>query len=69
MPLRTVVIADIPQMGTMEQTVDALDTRDLDGIKMPYTLRISTSVQTVTLTFTKIEHNVPVDEKLFVKPQ
>jgi hypothetical protein len=26
------------------------------------------SEQTVTMTLTKIEHNVPVDPKLFVKP-
>lgn len=69
LPLRTVIIADIPQMGTMEQTIDASDSRVLDGIQVPFTLRISTSVQTVTLTFTKIEHNVAVDETLFVKPQ
>ncbi|HYE88972.1 MAG TPA: hypothetical protein VEA16_21625 [Vicinamibacterales bacterium] len=69
LPLRTTVTVDVPQMGTMEQNIDASDVRDLDGIKVPYTLKIVNAAQTLTITFSKIEHNVPVDEKLFVKPQ
>lgn len=69
MPLRTTMTVDVPQMGTMDQNVDASDIRDLDGVKVPYTLKIVNAAQTLTLTFSKIEHNVAVDEKLFVKPQ
>jgi len=69
MPVRTAIMAEIPQMGTVEQYLDPSDYRDLDGVKVPYKLTLQSSVQTVSMTLSKIEQNVPVDEKLFVKPQ
>lgn len=68
LPLRTVIKASIPQFGEVEQNADPSDYRDLDGVKVPYTVRIESSVQGLTMTFSKIEQNVPVDDKLFVKP-
>ena len=68
-PLRTTLVVEVPQLGTLEQNIDASDIRDLDGVKIPYSLKIVNAAQSLTLTFSKIEHNVPVDEKLFVKPQ
>ena len=68
MPLRTVITANVPQMGDVEQNADPSDFRVLDGVKVPYAVRISSSVQGVTMTFSKVEHNVTIDEKLFVKP-
>jgi len=68
MPLRTVIKATVPQFGEVEQNADPSDFRDLDGVKVPYKLQIQSSVQGLTMTFTKIEQNVTVDEKLFVKP-
>jgi hypothetical protein len=35
---------------------------------VPFKIKSSSSVQTLTMTFAKITHNAPVDEKLFVKP-
>lgn len=67
MPLRTVIKATVPQFGEVEQNADPSDYRDLDGVKVPYKLQIQSSVQGLTMTFTKIEQNVTVDEKLFVK--
>lgn len=67
MPLRTVIKATVPQFGEVEQNADPSDFRDLDGVKVPYKLQIQSSVQGLTMTFTKIEQNVTVDEKLFVK--
>jgi hypothetical protein len=29
---------------------------------------MSSSAQDITITISKVEHNVPVDDKLFVKP-
>lgn len=69
MPLRTTITAEVPQLGPVEQSIDASDFRDLDGIKVPFKLRLSSSVQTVDMSFSKIEQNVVVDEKLFSKPQ
>jgi hypothetical protein len=68
MPVRTVIKATVPQFGEVEQNADPSDYRDLDGVKVPYKIRIESSVQGLTMTFSKVEHNVPVDDKLFVKP-
>lgn len=68
LPLRTVIRATVPQFGELEQNADPSDYRDVDGVKVPFRLRIESSVQGLTMTFTKIEQNVAVDDKLFVKP-
>ena len=69
MPLRTVIQANAPQVGDFEQNADPSDFRVIDGVKVPFKLQLVSSVQSVTMEFTKIEQNVAVDEKLFVKPQ
>jgi zinc protease len=69
LPLRTVVKVDVPQLGReIEQTTDYSDYRDVDGLKLPFRLAATSSVQSYTITVTKVEHNVSVDEKLFSKP-
>lgn len=68
LPMRTIIRTTIPQIGEIEQNADPSDYRDLDGVKVPYKVRIESTAQNVTMTFVKIEHNVAVDEKLFVKP-
>jgi outer membrane lipoprotein-sorting protein len=69
LPARMIVKAEVPQLGgEVEQTTEFLDYRELDGIKVPSRLRISSSVQNVTITLKEIEHNVEVDPKLFSKP-
>lgn len=69
LPVRTVIRADTPQTGEIEQYVDPLEFRDIDGIKTPVKIQMMNSLQTITMTFTKIEHNVTMDEKMFAKPQ
>ena len=44
------------------------DFRDVDGIKVPFKLVGSSSVQTFTVVVTKVEHNVNVDPARFAKP-
>jgi outer membrane lipoprotein-sorting protein len=66
--LRTVMKTDTPELGTIEQTVDISDYRDVDGIKVPFALNIVNSMQTVTIAFTKVEHNKPIDETMFARP-
>jgi hypothetical protein len=68
LPIRTVIKTNLPQVGDIEQNADPSDYRDVDGVKVPHKVHISSSAQTVTMTFSKIENNVTVDEKLFVKP-
>jgi outer membrane lipoprotein-sorting protein len=68
LPLRLVVKIGIPDVGPVEQTTDLSDFRDVDGVKIPFTLKVSSSVQSFTISVTKVEHNVKVDEALFSKP-
>ena len=67
--IRTVVKVDVPQLGReVEQTTDYSDYRDVDGLKIPFRFAATSSIQNYTITVTKVEHNVTVDEKLFAKP-
>jgi len=68
LPSRTIVRFELPQLGDIEQWLDTSDYREVDGVKVPFTLTLTNSAQIITMTFTKIENNVAVDEKMFVKP-
>jgi hypothetical protein len=69
LPLRSVMSVDVPQLGqSVEQTYDFLDYKDLDGLKLPYRIQASSSIQNFTVTISKMQHNVAVDEALFSKP-
>ena len=69
LPIRSVVKIDVPQLGReVEITTDLLDYRDVDGIKVPFLLKTSSAIQNYTITLAKVEHNVPIDDKLFAKP-
>jgi zinc protease len=68
--VKTVISVSIPQLGTdVEQTSLISDYRDLDGLKLPYKVQSVNQFQTITITFTKVEQNVPIDDKMFAKPQ
>jgi hypothetical protein len=69
LPVRTVIRANVPQLGEIEQWVEPLEFQEVDGVKVPSKVRLTNSMQTITMTLTKIEHNVAIDEKLFAKPQ
>jgi hypothetical protein len=69
LPIKTVMKVEIPQLGQeVEQTTEFFDYKDVDGVKIPLRLRTSSSVQTITITLTNVEHNGKVDDALFVKP-
>jgi zinc protease len=69
LPVQFSLTVNVPQAGgDIEQTTTLEDYRDVDGIKMPFRLKSTSSVQNFTVTLDKIAHNVEVDEKLFVKP-
>lgn len=53
------------------EQIDFEDYRDVDGVKLPFTIR-SSAIDTYdswTRTFTEIKRNVTVDQKLFAKPE
>ena len=68
LPVRMVATVDVPGMGALDQTSDLFDQRDVDGVKVPFLVKSTSAVQSFTINVTKVEHNVAVDEKLFVKP-
>jgi zinc protease len=69
LPIKTMVKLDVPQLGReIEQTTLLSDFRDVDGVKIPFLMKASSAVQNYTIVITKVEHNLPIDDKLFVKP-
>jgi outer membrane lipoprotein-sorting protein len=66
---RSVVTVNVPQIGAdVENTVDFSDYRALDGVKVPFVSKLTSSVQNYTITLSKVEHNTDIDEKMFGKP-
>ena len=69
LPVKTMVTVNVPQVGgDVEQTVEQLDYREVDGLKVPFQITGSSSLQTYTITFTNVAHNVEVDQSVFSKP-
>jgi hypothetical protein len=69
LPIKMVIKVDVPQLGQeIEQTIEFLDYREVDGIKVPFQLKATSSIQNFTISITKVEHNVPIDATLFSKP-
>jgi hypothetical protein len=69
LPIKTMLKIEIPQLGReVEQTTLLSDYRDVDGVKTPFLLKASSSVQSYTVVIAKVEHNIPIDDALFVKP-
>jgi hypothetical protein len=68
LPVKTIIKANIPQVGDIEQTALASDFREVDGVKVPHKIEVTSAASSFTMTFSKITNNVPVDEKLFAKP-
>ena len=68
LPARVVVKIDTPEAGEVEQTSDLSDYRVVDGIKIPFAIKVSSAIQSFIIAVTKLEHNVKVDEALFSRP-
>ncbi len=68
LPIKLVVKVDVPQVGELEQMTELSDYREVDGVKIPFKVKVSSAVQNFTLTVTKVEHNTKIDEALFSKP-
>jgi hypothetical protein len=54
--------------GASELVEDFEDFRDVDGVKLPFTLRQTTGGTTLTITLSEIHHNVPIEDAEFTKP-
>jgi photosynthetic reaction center cytochrome c subunit len=67
--VRRVMFTPTP-IGIIPEQVDFEDYREVDGVKVPFIIRISSVDQNLSSTrqFTEIKLNVPVDETKFNKP-
>jgi hypothetical protein len=68
LPLATRVKTTLPQVGEIEQTSHTSDYRDVDGVKIPFKIEVSSSIQSFTIVLNNVEHNTAIDDKMFVKP-
>lgn len=68
LPVRLVVKVNLPQVGDVEQTTEFLNFKDVDGVKIPFEVKVSSTVQNSTVVVSKVEHNTKIDESLFSKP-
>jgi len=66
--VRLVLKLDVPEAGEVEQTTEFSDYREVDGVKIPFGIRVTSALQNFSISVTKVEHNVKIDETLFSKP-
>jgi zinc protease len=66
--VRLVLKVDVPEVGEVEQTTEFSDYREVDGVKIPFGIRVTSALQNFSISVTKVEHNVKIDETLFSKP-
>jgi outer membrane lipoprotein-sorting protein len=67
--IKTMVKVNVPQIGgDLEQTTELSDYRDVDGVKIAFQIRSTSSIQTFSVNVTKVEHNIQIDPALFSKP-
>ena len=70
LPVRRLVSVDSPT-GRIPTQTDYDDYRDVNGVKVPFTVRVSGvgGGSNATRKYTSIEIGTPVDEKLFEAPK
>lgn len=66
--LRQIVTTSAPDAGEFVLTIDSLDYRDVDGLKLRFQIRATSTVQDFVVTFEKVIHNQRVDAALFSRP-
>jgi outer membrane lipoprotein-sorting protein len=65
--VRTVTTLDSPMGGDLEQTSESSDYRTVDGVKIAFQIVNVNALQTVTIKLDMVEHNVAIDDAMFVK--
>ena len=66
--IRQVVPTEDPNAGAFELTIDLLDFREVDGIKLPFQIKAASAVQNFTVIVAKVNHNQAFDAALFSRP-
>jgi hypothetical protein len=57
-----------PREGMVIKEIYYDDYREVDGIKLPYSIREFTPVYQMEIKIQGIRHNLPIDEKVFEIP-
>jgi hypothetical protein len=67
--LRITTLTDT-MLNALPEQIDFEDYRDVDGVKLPFLVRVSAidTFNSFTRNITEVKHNVPVDDKLFNMP-
>lgn len=65
--LKTEGERDSPQGKAMLETF-LEDYKEIDGVKLSFTIRINNPAISFTIKLSEVKHNVPVDDSKFVKP-
>jgi hypothetical protein len=65
--LRTDAVVDSPQGRVISETTFD-DYRDIDGVKVPYSMRAVIGAATVVTRVEEVKHDVALDDKAFAKP-
>jgi zinc protease len=69
MATKMVATVNVPQLGgDIEQTTEFSDYREVDGVKIPFEVKVTNTAQSITIKFTKVEHNKDLDDSMFSKP-
>lgn len=69
LPLQEVTKQDVPEAGgEVESKVLIEDLRTVDGVKVPFSVKIANPMQDIAITLDKVEHNKTIDETMFSKP-
>ena len=64
--MRSSSVVNSPELGDVEQVSDASDYRTVDGLKIPFKSVQTVGPQVATIVLEKVEHNVPIDDAMFV---
>ena len=60
---------NVPQLGgDVDQVQEFSDFHDVDGVKVPFSVRSSTSVQVVKAAVSDVKHNIEIDDSSFSRP-
>jgi len=67
--LRWDMVRRNPKRGNVFVKVHLDDYRDVDGLKVPFNVRLAFESFSVTLRLETLKHNVPIDDSVFEKPK
>ncbi len=67
LPLRNEIERDTPEGRAIFET-NFDDYREVDGVKIPFTVSLANPNLNLVIKLTEVRHNVPVDDARFAKP-